>query len=1669
MSNGKDDISTYDFSMIFNNINKVSEVKDENNVDNSEDNLYNTNLISELDLQNFDPKRYEYYTNLVYIYRKDKKTLYDLLRKYYSIKNLKGKEKKLIRTISNYARLHREANNTTEKTANKGYDENKDNKPSSELLEIVENLFNKFKVDETLKGRDFEDKVFFLIMNIFENIANDSNVTLSEETINKLTEYVSEVLENLNAQTGGMEFDGFEQGDTWGRDDSLLRVDEFNRGVQPRALYGQRRPIRSPFQQRESINGDSQSEDDVESINHSEEDHDDILPNKKLEELKSKLKEIIKKENLTKYKGAYNSKNSEYINLIEEILLKQNDRRRNDENIMNILNFINKYKESKPLKMTGGVIGEGDKDIAVVVSETMNSFNNTDSGLDKLINGIVELQKKKDPIEEVVSITNQPHPIAASGQVNKEIVSIKNDGNTDKKYAKDLALIMQRINKLEATVLQNALGNGKNLLGKDLAKESSLVSGIKKVVNIQTDAKNLYRNIEKRIYNKQDELFKSLKRKDDGKKKLIKEIKEMMTNPLLSPNKKNIEEIINNIILKNAKKINYNLQELYNLNTIFFKDNNKGKNLLKEINKKLVLLYEDDIRLSLIQYTVKNLYNELNTIIEKISEENIDACNPTELGEGSVVNINEDIQLYNDGQTFIVNSIYNETSNMLRVKSIINDSNYCEFDLQRDNVVCLKYKGTELTKDSETFKFSKDKEGKVVKHKEGEDNIFVKYSEDSVVSLKLKDLSFTKIQNGSIVKIISSFVNKEYSQGKVKSRETINSAVKYIVEINAGLEYKVNASEITYEKNMNVTVNYGIYKGTKGSIYSTKQDNIIVNVISTAGIAQPGLNCNQIILDPHTMVIMKPRMFDVSDTEYKVINHFYAINIIQLQDPTTREIINVNMSDIENIQIVKLLPNSIVKLKNDFEKFYPAEEDYTVIKVNNVVKSVKIDGIIIKRIDDSEINVNGIFKRTSEVCNERAVYKHTNNNYAMWYINFEGKFSWCVGNMQEKCSEQVYAHVESDVVNPEEAGNIPWKVHSYINSAWEVQNNINIVSLGDKQLLTVKKDGEIFIVDNNILKYEIEKGDSVKIIGNKLTKTANKQGKVKSIYDTFLNKTINKIKLEELNNEINKYVIRVEYTEDDKKNIVRMLYYKGAFELLSTTFDVISEDLKKKYQLLQDINTANINKEEINTFIELLKKDFDNLYQSILKRTKCIQDRKTYLEKNPLQATSKEKADCQRRILFLKEEGTSKCDNLISKLTNYLKKSFVDYDLDYLDDIINSLYPDRNKLLVVKKIIDHLLNDSSKIKADVNKVQFLTEQKELIKKLNLIQKEQGDINDIINSFQKHKEALQDKQKEEPYIYYIDIIINKLTALFTYDNADISLLIPNNYIGKNVHVYESGSLSPYGKKIINISTKDDAQAGGAPPIDDDRLKSLYLNNDLYDNDNNDDDTKMQKLIELQKESKNGKIKTKNKIEQLSNDIDYYNKLDLQSQNDTERMIQQINNFENDPNNPIEELALTFDDRLVFIIATFFIRYITIMLVQWCIDINIIKTFYEGFIYYAVIYILIFWFIVLFINVDNSYDVNYMNFNGIINSIRTLFYYFYMGTNGISRLLIHTSLIIILIIVPILLNIKNKVEYVDEEESENIKLLNNEERKQLSRTLSLFTMFIWLFTSIIATKF
>jgi hypothetical protein len=265
-----------------------------------------------------------------------------------------------------------------------------------------------------------------------------------------------------------------------------------------------------------------------------------------------------------------------------------------------------------------------------------------------------------------------------------------------------------------------------------------------------------------------------------------------------------------------------------------------------------------------------------------------------------------------------------------------------------------------------------------------------------------------------------------------------------------------------------------------------------------------------------------------------------------------------------------------------------------------------------------------------------------------------------------------------------------------------------------------------------------------------------------------------------------------------------------------------------------------------------------------------------------------------------------------------------------------------------------------------------------------------------------------------------------------------------------------------------------------PYNEEELKQKYLYTQKYKD--GIDDAKLQELLKMRADNSDNLYNdqsSNNKFVELASYIDTFdNKLisgGAATPEDYKDIIAKIRGFENDPNNPLEALEIKFEDRLVFIIATFFIRYVAISMIQRGIDINLITTFYDGFIYYGCIYLVLFWFVVLFINIDDKYTTKYIDTSGFINYIRSLFYYFYMGTNGISRLLIHSLLLIVIIIIPIILNIKNKNninindDTKDTGDTAPIVMLTLEERTKLSKLLSVFTLFIWILTSIIATKF
>ena len=60
-----------------------------------------------------------------------------------------------------------------------------------------------------------------------------------------------------------------------------------------------------------------------------------------------------------------------------------------------------------------------------------------------------------------------------------------------------------------------------------------------------------------------------------------------------------------------------------------------------------------------------------------------------------------------------------------------------------------------------------------------------------------------------------------------------------------------------------------------------------------------------------------------------------------------------------------------------------------------------------------------------------------------------------------------------------------------------------------------------------------------------------------------------------------------------------------------------------------------------------------------------------------------------------------------------------------------------------------------------------------------------------------------------------------------------------------------------------------------------------------------------------------------------------------------------------------------DRVIFIITTFLIRYISLLFIDWGLSTNLINSFHYAFFYYSFIYLILFLFITMFVNVIISY--------------------------------------------------------------------------------------------------
>lgn len=169
---------------------------------------------------------------------------------------------------------------------------------------------------------------------------------------------------------------------------------------------------------------------------------------------------------------------------------------------------------------------------------------------------------------------------------------------------------------------------------------------------------------------------------------------------------------------------------------------------------------------------------------------------------------------------------------------------------------------------------------------------------------------------------------------------------------------------------------------------------------------------------------------------------------------------------------------------------------------------------------------------------------------------------------------------------------------------------------------------------------------------------------------------------------------------------------------------------------------------------------------------------------------------------------------------------------------------------------------------------------------------------------------------------------------------------------------------------------------------------------------------------------------------------------------------------------ERVNINYIDRGVFIATTMAIRILTLALIYWGLNSNIINNFKTAFFYYSIIYILFFIFIIGLVNVIYYYPVVELFSNVSLVSIPNLLYYFYIHINGMNRLLLHIIIILTLLVIPFILTLDN-IQNTDDDNDDNNDNLNisfdNIKKDKIYTTISNFSLIIWALTSVVALKF
>ena len=150
---------------------------------------------------------------------------------------------------------------------------------------------------------------------------------------------------------------------------------------------------------------------------------------------------------------------------------------------------------------------------------------------------------------------------------------------------------------------------------------------------------------------------------------------------------------------------------------------------------------------------------------------------------------------------------------------------------------------------------------------------------------------------------------------------------------------------------------------------------------------------------------------------------------------------------------------------------------------------------------------------------------------------------------------------------------------------------------------------------------------------------------------------------------------------------------------------------------------------------------------------------------------------------------------------------------------------------------------------------------------------------------------------------------------------------------------------------------------------------------------------------------------------------------------------------------EDIKITNEDIYTFIATTYILRVISLYIVLWFIQIEIIKDVESVIVCYILTYILLFILVYTFVNLsDNKLDTT-----------KSYLYYFYSRVNfSYTRFIVHLGLLFLLIIIPFIIRTVDK-------ESSTYKNITDIEKRYLYTFITNMSTIIWIILSIIAFFF